>query len=62
IVIATMIKQDEIEWIFISLSAVATAAFLYLISLLFPQGRKKSKTKKEVIDSTNSSYCLIRLI
>ena len=46
IVIASMIKHDEIDWISISWSAVATAAFLYLISLLFPQGRKKSKTKK----------------
>ncbi|HDR7437740.1 TPA: helix-turn-helix domain-containing protein [Bacillus anthracis] len=46
IVIASMIKNNGINWISISWSAVATAAFLYLISLLFPQGSKKSKTKK----------------
>ncbi|WP_243527042.1 helix-turn-helix domain-containing protein [Bacillus pseudomycoides] len=46
IVIVSMIKHDGIDWISISWSAVATAAFLYLISLLFPQGSKKSETKK----------------
>ncbi|PEL03018.1 transcriptional regulator [Bacillus toyonensis] len=46
IVIASMIKNDGINWISISWSAVATAAFLYLISLLFPQGNKKGETKK----------------
>lgn len=45
IVIASMIKHDGIDSISISWSAVATAAFLYLISLLFPQG-KKSEAKK----------------
>ncbi|KAA0759023.1 helix-turn-helix domain-containing protein [Bacillus sp. AR2-1] len=46
IIIVSMIKHDGIDWISISWSAVATAAFLYLISLLFPQGSKKSETKK----------------
>lgn len=41
IVIASMIKHDGIDSISISWSAVATAAFLYLISLLFPQGKKE---------------------
>lgn len=45
IVIVSMIKHDGIDWISISWSAVATAAFLYLISLFFPQGSKKSETK-----------------
>ncbi|WP_223696966.1 helix-turn-helix domain-containing protein, partial [Bacillus wiedmannii] len=45
IVIVSMIKHDGIDWISISWSAVATAALLYLISLLFPQGSKKSETK-----------------
>lgn len=45
IMIVSIIKHDEIDWISISWSAVATAAFLYLISLLFPQGSKKSETK-----------------
>ncbi|PEB51387.1 transcriptional regulator [Bacillus cereus] len=46
IMIVSIIKHDGIDWISISWSAVATAAFLYLISLLFPQGSKKSETKK----------------
>ncbi len=46
IIIVSMIKHDGIDWISISWSAVTTAAFLYLISLLFPQGSKKSETKK----------------
>ncbi|WP_243527020.1 helix-turn-helix domain-containing protein [Bacillus pseudomycoides] len=45
IVIVSMIKHDGIDWISISWSAVATAAFLYLISLLFPQGAKRVKQK-----------------
>lgn len=45
IVIVSMIKHDGIDWISISWSAVATAASLYLISLLFPQRSKKSETK-----------------
>lgn len=45
IVIASMIKHDGIDWLSISWSAVATAAFLYFISLLFPQWSKKSETK-----------------
>ncbi|MDG1570375.1 helix-turn-helix domain-containing protein [Bacillus cereus] len=45
IMIISIIKHDGIDWISISWSAVATAAFLYLISLLFPQGSKKSETK-----------------
>ncbi|MCU4836841.1 transcriptional regulator [Bacillus thuringiensis] len=46
IMIVSIIKHDGINWISISWSAVATAALLYLISLLFPQGSKKSETKK----------------
>ncbi|KXY66533.1 helix-turn-helix domain-containing protein [Bacillus thuringiensis] len=46
IMIVSIIKHDGIDWISISWSAVATAALLYLISLLFPQGSKKSETKR----------------
>ena len=46
IVITSIIKNDGIDWISISWAAVATAAFLYLVFLLFPQGNKKSGTKK----------------
>ncbi|EMX0194737.1 helix-turn-helix transcriptional regulator [Bacillus cereus] len=46
IMIVSIIKHDEIDWISISWSTVATAALLYLISLLFPQGSKKSETKR----------------
>ena len=46
IVIVSIIKHDGIDWISISWAAVLTAAFLYLVSLLFPQGSKKSGTKK----------------
>ena len=46
IVITSIIKHDGIDWISISWAAVATAAFLYLVFLLFPQGSKKSGTKK----------------
>ena len=46
IVIVSIIKHDGIDWISIGWAAVATAAFLYLVSLLFPQGSKKSGTKK----------------
>ncbi|MCU4937283.1 helix-turn-helix transcriptional regulator [Bacillus sp. BH32] len=46
IMIVSIIKHDGINWISISWSAVATAALLYLISLLFPQESKKSETKK----------------
>jgi transcriptional regulator with XRE-family HTH domain len=45
IVIASIIKNDGMDWISISWAAVATAAFLYLVSLLFPQGSKKSGKK-----------------
>jgi len=45
IMIVSIIKHDGIDWISISWSAVATAAFLYLISLLFPQWSKKNETK-----------------
>ncbi|MED2920247.1 helix-turn-helix transcriptional regulator [Bacillus thuringiensis] len=46
IMIVSIIKHDGIDWISISWSTVATAALLYLISLLFPQGSKKSETKR----------------
>ncbi|PGE06868.1 transcriptional regulator [Bacillus toyonensis] len=46
IMIVSIIKHDGIDWISISWSAVATAALLYLISLLFPQESKKSETKR----------------
>ena len=46
IVIVSIIKHDGIDWMSISWAAVSTAAFLYLVSLLFPQGSKKSGTKK----------------
>ncbi|MDE5052961.1 helix-turn-helix transcriptional regulator [Niallia taxi] len=46
IVIASIIIHDGIEWRSISWAAVATAAFLYLVFLLFPQGSKKSRTIK----------------
>ncbi|MGU3373093.1 helix-turn-helix domain-containing protein [Bacillus mycoides] len=46
IAIVSIIKHDGIDWISISWSAIATAALLYLISLLFPQGSKKSETKR----------------
>ena len=46
IVIVSIIKHDGIYWISISWAAVSTAAILYLVSLLFPQGSKKSVTKK----------------
>lgn len=46
IMIVSIIKHDGINWISISWSAIATAALLYLISLLFPQESKKSETKK----------------
>ena len=46
IVIVSIIKHDGIDWISISWTTVATAAFLYLVSLLFPQGSKQSGTKK----------------
>ena len=46
IVIVSIIKHDGIDWISIGSAAVATAAILYLVSLLFPQGSKKSGTKK----------------
>ena len=46
IVIVSIIKHDGIDWKSISWAAVSTAAILYLVSLLFPQGSKKSGTKK----------------
>ena len=46
IVIVSIIKHDGIDWISISWAAVSTAAILYLVSLLFPQGSKKSGAKK----------------
>ena len=45
IVIVSIIKHDGIDWMSISWAAVSTAAILYLVSLLFPQGSKKSGTK-----------------
>ena len=46
IVIVSIIKHDGIDWKSISWAAVSTAAILYLVSLLFPQGSKKSGVKK----------------
>ena len=45
IIIVSLIKHDEINWLSISWATVSTAAFLYLVSLLFPQGSKQSGTK-----------------
>jgi hypothetical protein len=45
IVIVRIIKHDGIDMLSIGSAAVATAAILYLVSLLFPQGSKKSGTK-----------------
>ena len=41
--IVSIIKHDGIDWISIG---SATAAFLYLVSLPFPQGSKKEWNKK----------------
>ena len=46
IVIVSIIKHDGIDWISIGSATVATAAFLYLVSLRFPQGSRKEWNKK----------------
>ena len=46
IVIVSIIKHDGIDSISISSATVATAAFLYLVSLRFPQGSRKEWNKK----------------
>lgn len=46
IVIVSIIKHDGIDSISIGSATVATAAFLYLVSLRFPQGSRKEWNKK----------------
>ncbi|WP_374058336.1 hypothetical protein [Bacillus aquiflavi] len=45
IIIVSLIKHGGIDWLSISQSIVATAAFLYLITLLFPQWSREKETK-----------------
>ena len=45
-VIVSIIKHDGIDSISIGSATVATAAFLYLVSLRFPQGSRKEWNKK----------------
>lgn len=41
IIVVSIFKHDGIDWKSLSWTIVSTAAFLYLVSLLFPQWSKK---------------------
>jgi len=45
IIIASLIKNGEIEWLSIVEAVVYTAAFLYLVILLFPKWKETSISK-----------------